>query len=96
MTTLNRRRSWLFSPATKPDRFDRAASAGADVLTPSAEAVAEAQRILEENAKGVGVVGGRMVDEAVHARQVAFLPPPAHWFLSERRMRGLNASKPML
>jgi (S)-citramalyl-CoA lyase len=36
-----------------------------DALTPSAEAVAEAQRILEENAKGVGVVGGRMVDEAV-------------------------------
>jgi citrate lyase beta subunit len=96
MTTLNRRRNWLFSPATKPDRFDRAASAGADVLTPSAEAVAEAQRILEENAKGVGVVGGRMVDEAVHARHVEFLPPPAHWFLNERRMRGLNASKPML
>ena len=65
MTTLNRRRSWLFTPATKPDRFDQAASAGADVLTPSAEAVAEARRILEENAKGVGVVGGRMVDEAV-------------------------------
>lgn len=34
-------------------------------LTPSAEAVAEARRILEENAKGVGVVSGRMVDEAV-------------------------------
>ncbi|HYG90704.1 MAG TPA: aldolase/citrate lyase family protein [Azospirillum sp.] len=34
-------------------------------LTPSAEAVAEARRILEENTKGVGVVGGRMVDEAV-------------------------------
>lgn len=66
------------------------------MLTPGAEAVAEAQRILEENAKGVSVIGGRMVDEAVHARQVAFLPPPAHWFLSERRMRGLNTSKPML
>ena len=34
-------------------------------LTPNTEAVAEARRILEENAKGVGVVGGRMVDEAV-------------------------------
>jgi citrate lyase beta subunit len=95
MTTLNRRRNWLFSPATKPDRFDRAASAGANVLTPSAEAVAETRRILEENAKGLGVVGGRMVDEAVHARHVPFLPS-AHWFLSERRMRGLNVSKPML
>jgi len=30
MTT--RRRSWLFTPATKADRFDRAAEAGADVL----------------------------------------------------------------
>jgi (S)-citramalyl-CoA lyase len=27
-----RRRSWLFTPATRPDRFDRAAEAGADVL----------------------------------------------------------------
>ena len=26
------RRSWLFTPATKPDRFDRAAGAGADAL----------------------------------------------------------------
>ncbi|WP_448192299.1 aldolase/citrate lyase family protein [Azospirillum sp. sgz301742] len=34
-------------------------------LTPSPDAVAEARRILEENAKGVGVVNGRMIDEAV-------------------------------
>jgi len=34
-------------------------------LTPGPEAVAEARSILEENAKGVGVVNGRMVDEAV-------------------------------
>ena len=34
-------------------------------LTPSAADVAEARKILAENAKGVGVVGGRMVDEAV-------------------------------
>lgn len=34
-------------------------------LTPSAGDVAEARRILAENAKGVGVVDGRMVDEAV-------------------------------
>lgn len=26
------RRSWLFTPATRPDRFDRAAESGADVL----------------------------------------------------------------
>jgi (S)-citramalyl-CoA lyase len=32
MTTPTRRRSWLFTPATKPDRFDRAIRAGADVL----------------------------------------------------------------
>jgi (S)-citramalyl-CoA lyase len=36
-----------------------------EALTPSAEQVAEARLILEENAKGVGVVGGRMIDEAV-------------------------------
>src|SRR3954453_22805208 len=32
MTTPTRRRSWLFTPATKPDRFDRAIRAGSDVL----------------------------------------------------------------
>jgi (S)-citramalyl-CoA lyase len=37
-------------------------------LTPTPEAVAEARRILEENAKGVGVVAGRMIDEAVARR----------------------------
>ena len=36
-----------------------------EALTPGAEQVAEARLILEENAKGVGVVGGRMIDEAV-------------------------------
>jgi (S)-citramalyl-CoA lyase len=34
-------------------------------LTPSPAAVAEARAILAENAKGVGTVNGRMVDEAV-------------------------------
>jgi len=37
-------------------------------LTPSAAAVAEAREILAQNAAGVGVVGGRMVDEAVARR----------------------------
>ena len=32
---------------------------------PSAEAIAQAHRILEENAKGVGMVDGKMVDEAM-------------------------------
>ena len=36
-----------------------------EALTPTPEQVAEARLILEENAKGVGVVGGRMIDEAV-------------------------------
>jgi (S)-citramalyl-CoA lyase len=35
------------------------------VLTPSAEAVEKARVILAENAKGVGVVDGQMIDEAV-------------------------------
>lgn len=34
-------------------------------LTPTPEAVAEARLILAENAKGVGVVNGRMIDEAM-------------------------------
>ncbi len=36
-----------------------------EALTPTPEQVAEARLILEENAKGVGVVAGRMIDEAV-------------------------------
>ena len=34
-------------------------------LTPTDAAVAEARAILAENAKGVGTVGGQMIDEAV-------------------------------
>lgn len=34
-------------------------------LTPSLEMIAEARAVLAENAKGVGVVNGRMIDEAV-------------------------------
>jgi citrate lyase beta subunit len=34
-------------------------------LTPSAEAVQKARAILAENAKGVGTVGGQMIDEAI-------------------------------
>ncbi len=37
-------------------------------LTPSAAAVTEAREILAQNEAGVGVVGGRMVDEAVARR----------------------------
>lgn len=37
-------------------------------LTPTAEAVAEARAVLEENRKGVGMVAGSMVDEAVARR----------------------------
>ncbi len=37
-------------------------------LTPSPEAVEEARRVLQENEKGVGVLGGRMIDEAVARR----------------------------
>ncbi|MCW2239902.1 itaconate degradation C-C-lyase RipC [Azospirillum canadense] len=36
-----------------------------EALTPTPEQVAEARLILEENAKGVGVIAGRMIDEAV-------------------------------
>lgn len=45
MTTCAGRRSWLFTPATKPDRFDRAAGAGADaVIVDLEDAVAPADK----------------------------------------------------
>ena len=42
-----------------------------DALTPTPGAVAHAKAILAENAEGVGVIDGRMIDEAVarHARR---------------------------
>ena len=40
---------------------------------PTAEAIARAHRILEENAKGVGMVDGQMVDEAIARKARATL-----------------------
>jgi (S)-citramalyl-CoA lyase len=40
---------------------------------PSAEAVAHARRVLEENAKGVGMVDGQMIDEAIARKARAVL-----------------------
>jgi (S)-citramalyl-CoA lyase len=40
---------------------------------PSAAAIAQAHRILEENAKGVGVVDGQMIDEAIARKARAVL-----------------------
>jgi (S)-citramalyl-CoA lyase len=34
-------------------------------LTPTPEAIEKARAVLAENAKGVGTVGGQMIDEAV-------------------------------
>ena len=37
-------------------------------LTPTSEAIAEARAILDESAKGVAVLNGRMIDEAIARR----------------------------
>jgi (S)-citramalyl-CoA lyase len=60
---LTRSRAAGFSSkaAIHPNQVEAINSA----LTPTAQAVAEARAILAENKKGVGVVNGRMVDEAV-------------------------------
>jgi (S)-citramalyl-CoA lyase len=44
-------------------------------FSPTEEAVLHAQAVLQENEKGIGVVGGRMIDEAMarHARRVLSL-----------------------
>jgi (S)-citramalyl-CoA lyase len=47
-------------------------------LTPTAAAVAEAREILAENAKGVGVVNGQMIDEAVARKARRVLAAAAH------------------
>jgi (S)-citramalyl-CoA lyase len=49
-------------------------------LTPTEAAVAKARAIIAENAKGVGTVGGEMIDEAVarKARRVLAAAAIAH------------------
>ncbi|MFO1074513.1 MAG: CoA ester lyase [Geminicoccaceae bacterium] len=51
-------------------------------FSPAAAAVEEARLILQENAKGVAVVGGRMIDEAIARRARRVLA------LAERTMAG--------
>lgn len=54
--------------AAKAAIHPRQVAAINEAFTPTADQVAEARLILAENARGVGVVGGRMVDEAVARR----------------------------
>jgi (S)-citramalyl-CoA lyase len=51
-----------------------------DALTPTQEAITEARAVLAENGKGVGVVDGQMIDEAVarRARRVLAAAGLAH------------------
>ena len=75
------RRSWLFTPATKPDRFDRAAGAGADALIIDLEdAVAPADKASARQAaldwlavpgKGGGILRAVRINIAVSGNSLA-------------------------
>ncbi len=59
--TRSRALGFASKAAIHPDQVEAINAA----LTPGAQAIAEAKAILSENTKGVGVVNGRMIDEAV-------------------------------
>ena len=61
-------KSWLFTPATKSDKFSRAAEVHADALIIDLEdsvAPSAKREALVVNRKGVGTVDHRIVDEAL-------------------------------
>ena len=72
-TPSHPRRSWLFTPATMPDRFDKAAASGADVLILDLEDAVAPDRKEEarRNALSVALLCGGTPSAAAKAPGVA-------------------------
>ena len=65
-----RARSWLFTPATRPDRFAKAAAAGADVAILDLEDAVAPKDKAEARKTAVEYLAGSPVDGALHALRV--------------------------
>ena len=72
-----RTRSWLFTPATRPDRFAKAAAAGADVVILDLEdAVAPGDKA-QARTTALDYLADDPVDGALHALRINGLDTPA-------------------
>src|SRR5277367_4061669 len=62
-----RARSWLFTPATRPDRFAKAAAAGADVAILDLEDAVAANDKVQARADALDYLADNPPDRALHA-----------------------------
>jgi len=65
-----RARSWLFTPATRPDRFAKAAAAGADVVILDLEDAVAPKDKAEARATALDYLAGNPADGALHALRI--------------------------
>jgi hypothetical protein len=65
-----RARSWLFTPATRPDRFAKAAAAGADVAILDLEDAVAPKDKAEVRKTAVEYLAGSPVDGVLHALRI--------------------------
>ena len=65
-----RARSWLFTPATRPDRFATAAAAGADVVILDLEDAVAPKDKAEARATALDYLAGNPADGALHALRI--------------------------
>jgi (S)-citramalyl-CoA lyase len=63
-------RSWLFTPATRPDRFAKAAASGADVAIVDLEDAVAPKDKAEARKTALVYLAGRPVDGALHALRI--------------------------
>src|SRR5271170_2009921 len=65
-----RARSWLFTPATRPDRFANAAAAGADVVILDLEDAVAPKDKAQARTTALDYLGGNPADGALHALRI--------------------------
>ena len=65
-----RARSWLFTPATRPDRFAKAAAAAADVVILDLEDAVAPKDKAEARATALDYLAGNPADGALHALRI--------------------------
>ena len=65
-----RARSWLFTPATRPDRFAKAAAAGADVAILDLEDAVAPKDKAEARTTALDYLAGNPADGALHALRI--------------------------
>ena len=68
-------RSWLFTPATRPDRFAKASAAGADVAIVDLEDAVAPKDKAQARTNALGYLADNPADGALHALRINGLDP---------------------